>query len=111
MRAESKPTVAIVFGGRSSEHSVSCATAAGVLAAIDRDHWNVVAVGVTEQGRWVPASTDATEWQFTDGTLPRVQPSEQTVLPPRDVSENTWRMMDAGGQAQVFAHVDVVFPL
>lgn len=111
MPAVTKPTVAIVFGGRSSEHSVSCATAAGVLAAIDRDHWDVVAVGVTEQGRWVPASSDPDQWQFTDGALPRVEANEHTVLPPRDVSENTWRVMDADGHTQFFAHVDVVFPL
>ena len=111
MPAATKPTVAIVFGGRSSEHSVSCATAAGVLEAIDRDHWNVIAVGVTEQGRWVPASTDPQDWQFREGNLPRVTPGEQTVLPPRDVSENTWRVLDAAGQATVLADVDVVFPL
>ena len=39
----SKPRVAVVFGGRSSEHAVSCATAAGVLRAIDRDAYDAVA--------------------------------------------------------------------
>ncbi|HET6826682.1 MAG TPA: D-alanine--D-alanine ligase A, partial [Amnibacterium sp.] len=33
--------VAVVFGGRSSEHAISCATAGGVLAAIDRDRYEV----------------------------------------------------------------------
>lgn len=111
MPAATRPTVAIVFGGRSSEHSVSCATAAGVLEAIDRDHWNVVAVGVTEQGRWVPASSDPQDWQFDGGQLPRVESSEQTVLLPRDVTETTWRVLDADGHATVLADVDVVFPL
>lgn len=111
MPAAKKPTVAIVFGGRSSEHSVSCATAAGVLEAVDRDYWNVVAIGVTEQGRWVPASTNPQDWQFQDGKLPSVALSEQTVLPPRDVSENTWRVLDADGHVTVLADIDVVFPL
>lgn len=111
MPAATKPTVAVVFGGRSSEHSVSCATAAGVLAAIDRDHWNVIAIGITEQGQWVPASTDPQQWQFRDGYLPRVEPDAQTVLLPRNVTENTWRVLDADGHASVLADVDVVFPL
>lgn len=111
MPPATKPTVAIVFGGRSSEHSVSCATAAGVLEAIDRDHWDVVAVGVTEQGRWVPASSDPQQWQFSDKELPRVEAGEQTVLLPRDVSENTWRVMHANGRVSDLAQVDVVFPL
>ena len=36
-----KPTVAVLFGGRSSEHGVSCVTAGGVLGALDRDSYDV----------------------------------------------------------------------
>ncbi|UNX53868.1 D-alanine--D-alanine ligase [Georgenia sp. TF02-10] len=50
--------VAVVFGGRSGEHSVSCATAASVLSAIDRDTYDVVPVGVTRAGEWVLAPDD-----------------------------------------------------
>ena len=46
--------VAVVFGGRSSEHAVSCATAAGVLAAIDRERYDVVPSGISKAGQWVP---------------------------------------------------------
>ena len=45
--------VAVVFGGRSGEHTISCATAAGVLSAIDRDRYDVVPVGITKKGQWV----------------------------------------------------------
>ena len=44
-----KPRVAVLFGGRSSEHGVSCVTAGGVLGAIDRDHWDVIAIGITRE--------------------------------------------------------------
>jgi len=58
-KAESpKPRVAVVFGGRSSEHAISCVTAAGVLAAIDRERYDVVPVGITTDGRWVLAQDD-----------------------------------------------------
>ena len=48
-----RPRVLVVFGGRSSEHLVSCATAAGVLHAIDRERFDVLAVGITRDGQWV----------------------------------------------------------
>jgi D-alanine-D-alanine ligase len=41
-----KVRIALVFGGRSSEHAVSCATAASVLEALDRDRYEVVPVGI-----------------------------------------------------------------
>ncbi|MFW7413414.1 D-alanine--D-alanine ligase family protein [Demequina sp. SO4-18] len=111
MAEASRPTVAVMFGGRSSEHAVSCATAGGVLEAIDRERWNVVAVGITEDGRWVPASDDAQSWRIRGGELPRVAPDERTVLPPRDSSERTWRVQGADGRASALAEVDVVLPL
>ena len=51
--APRKPRVAIVFGGRSSEHAVSCATAAGVMRAIDRDAYDVIPIGISRDGHWV----------------------------------------------------------
>ncbi len=62
-----RPRVLIVFGGRSSEHEVSCATAAGILRAIDRDKWDVVPLGITKDGQWVPASDDPVLLEFKDG--------------------------------------------
>ena len=105
------PTVAVLFGGRSSEHGVSCATAGGVLGAIDRGRWNVVAVGITRDGRWVPASADAADWRLHDGRLPHVESQERTVLPPRDAGERTWSVVDADGAVSALAEVDVAFPL
>ena len=106
-----RPTVAVLFGGRSSEHSVSCATAGGVLGAIDRDRWDVVAVGIDPDGRWVPASTDPERWQLRDGVLPTVEHDGRTVLLPRDATERTWRVLGDDGHAQPWAEVDVVLPL
>ena len=44
--APRKTRVALVFGGRSSEHAVSCSTAAGVMRAIDRDAYEVIPIGI-----------------------------------------------------------------
>ena len=75
------PRVAVVFGGRSSEHAISCVTAAGVLAAIDRDRYEVVPVGITTDGRWVLAADDPDRWRITDGRLPSVD--ADAAAPPR----------------------------
>src|SRR5262249_41551480 len=75
MSAGEKPRVAVVFGGRSSEHAVSCATAASVLAAIDRDAYDVVPIGITKDGRWVLESGDPERLALTAGHEPEVDAS------------------------------------
>ncbi len=45
----------VLFGGQSAEHDVSCTTAAHVLAAADPDHYDIVAIGITRDGRFVLA--------------------------------------------------------
>ena len=45
--------VAIICGGRSSEHEISCTSAGGVLSAIDRTLYDPVVIGITKSGKWV----------------------------------------------------------
>src|SRR5699024_12144744 len=47
-----RPLVAVLFGGRSSEHSVSCVTAAGLIGAIDANAYDVLPIGITKTGVW-----------------------------------------------------------
>lgn len=71
--APSRPRVAVVFGGTSSEHAISCLTAGSVLAAIDRERYDVIAVGITRSGRWVVVPDDLHDrLQIVDGTLPEI---------------------------------------
>lgn len=46
-------TVAVLFGGQSSEHAVSCISAASVLRNIPAETYDAVKVGITEQGKWL----------------------------------------------------------
>lgn len=87
----STPRLVVLFGGRSSEHGVSCLTAREVLAVIDHDRYDVRPVGITRDGRWVRESA---EWpDLAPGTLPEVR---------GDLPEFAWdELRDA----------DVVFPL
>ncbi|MDE1557794.1 MULTISPECIES: D-alanine--D-alanine ligase family protein [Actinotignum] len=50
--------VALIYGGVSGEHSVSCLTAASVLGAIDPERYSVIPIGITTEGIWVPMSTE-----------------------------------------------------
>ena len=65
--------VAVVFGGRSSEHAISCVTAGSVLQVIDRDKYDVVPIGIATDGRWVLETDDPQRHRITGpGELPSV---------------------------------------
>jgi len=106
-----KPTVAIVFGGRSSEHAVSCSTAASVLRAIDRDVYDVLPIGIAKDGRWVLASGDTGALELSPGHVPEVDSSGAAVLVPLSTTERSLRVLEPGGQPKALGQVDVVFPL
>jgi len=68
-----KIRVAVVFGGRSTEHAVSCVSAGNVLAAIDTAKYEVIPIGITRAGQWVLAAGDPARLAITDGQLPSVE--------------------------------------
>jgi D-alanine-D-alanine ligase len=75
---QQKIRVAVVFGGRSTEHAVSCVSAGNVLAAIDTAKYEVIPIGITRKGQWVLAAGDPARLAITDGRLPSVE----SLLPP-----------------------------
>ena len=66
-----KLRVAVVFGGRSAEHAISCVSAGSVIGALDPDRYEVVPVGIATDGRWVLADADQ-PMAISGGTLPEV---------------------------------------
>lgn len=54
-----KPTIAVLFGGRSAEHDVSIMSARNVIAAIDAEKYDVIAIGVARDGRWLLSANAA----------------------------------------------------
>ncbi|MFD1836088.1 D-alanine--D-alanine ligase family protein [Brachybacterium rhamnosum] len=110
-----RTTVALLFGGRSGEHGISCVTAGGILGAIDRERFDVVAVGITPEGRWVQASDDPADWTLVSGQAPTVGDDGPEVLLPstrhRPGEPITLRTVDASGRVVPLADVDVVLPL
>lgn len=90
MTSSNRVRVALVFGGRSSEHGVSCLTAREIAHAIDPQRFEVVPIGITTDGHWVAETTD---WPDGNDTLPHVRANRPAV---------TWESLK---------DVDVVFPL
>ena len=70
--------VAIICGGRSSEHEISCTSAGGVLSAIDRSQYEPVVIGITKSGSWV-LLPEGTQLSIIDGKLPVVPEDGQSV--------------------------------
>jgi len=106
-----KPKVAVVFGGRSSEHGVSCVSAGSVLAAIDRDRYDVIPIGITPDGRWVLAADDPDRLAISGGTLPAVDGAGVGVVLAGDPTAGGLTVREPGQVPETFAQVDVVFPL
>lgn len=52
-----KKKIAVLFGGQSSEHIVSCMSAANVIEQIDTLRYDLILIGITEDGHWVKADS------------------------------------------------------
>jgi D-alanine-D-alanine ligase len=102
----------VIYGGRSSEHAISCVSAGSILRNLNPERFEVVAVGITPDGTWMLTDADPDALTITDGRLPEVTASTGTELAlpadPRRSGELLSLGQDAG---QVLGSVDVVFPV
>jgi D-alanine-D-alanine ligase len=99
--------VAVVYGGRSSEHGISVVSAGAVINALDPAKYDVVTVGITPEGEWLLTDADAAAFRITERTLPEVAKGTSMILPARAV-RNDLRPADPGDGLR---GVDVVFPV
>ncbi|MGH8860491.1 MAG: D-alanine--D-alanine ligase family protein [Jatrophihabitantaceae bacterium] len=105
-----KIRVAVVYGGRSSEHGISVVSAGSVIAALDPDRYEVVPVGITPQGAWVLTSGDASTMRITGRTVPAVSTGTAVML-PADPTAKGLVSVEPGSGVQALETVDVVFPV
>jgi len=107
--------VALLFGGRSSEHSISCATAGGVLGAIDRSRFEVVLIGITKDGAFTLQDPDVVAGFALGASLPELADTGSRVhFPDSAVSrEFTVTERDAEGNAvdRSLGDIDIAFPI
>jgi D-alanine-D-alanine ligase len=110
--SQRKPRVAVVFGGRSSEHAISCVTAGSVMDAIDRDKYDVVPVGIALDGRWVLESSDTSRLQLTSAdALPQVDGDNAAIALLREEGHTDIVVSAPSEPPRTLGEVDVVFPV
>ena len=98
-----KETIAVLFGGQSSEHVVSCMSAANVIDQIDKDKYDLLLIGITEEGEWIltPSVEEIRNDTWRDGRT-------HAVLSP-DATRKC--VIISEGDAIKEVRVDVVFPV
>ena len=107
-----RPRVAVVFGGKSSEHAISCVTAGSVLAAIDRSAYDVVPIGIATDGRWVLESGDPERLRIEGpDRLPHVDGDRATIALAPESASTGLVVTEAAQPPRTLGEVDVVFPL
>jgi D-alanine-D-alanine ligase len=100
--------VAVVFGGRSSEHSISCVSAGSVIAALDPERYEVVPVGIARDGRWVLESAEPGRLALgSGGELPSVEGDREVAL----TAGHELVVSAPGDVPTTLGQVDVVFPV
>lgn len=105
--ARGRVRVAVVFGGTSSEHSISCLTAANVIAAMDPDRFEAVGIGISREGIWSRWSAEEIRALPQQSSLPEVGDGHPgTGL--RRLASGAHLLDQDGGVGE---RIDVVFPL
>jgi D-alanine-D-alanine ligase len=104
--------VAVVYGGRSSEHAISCVSAGSILRNLDPERFDVVAVGISPEGSWMLTDGRPETLAITDGQLPQVSDASGTALAlPADPRRGGQLISLDKGPGELLAAVDVVFPV
>ena len=92
--------VAILCGGMSSEHEISCISAGGIIGAIDRTKYQPILIGITKSGRWVHITEDF-PLHIVDGVLPVIPEDAPPIV--TDISGFTFNGENL--------NIDIVFPV
>ncbi len=107
MKHPNKLRVAVIFGGRSSEHEVSLMSARSVLSALDPDKYTIMEIGITHNGTWL-VGEEVLE-AFYSGEFNHLTPI--TLIP--DPSRNGLYLISKTNKEEVlkhFADIDIFFP-
>lgn len=106
---DTRTTVAVVYGGDSPEHSVSCISAGAIMAHLDEDRYDIVPVGITRDGTWVAGVDDPEALSANGRELPEVDAgAEELTLSAAPARRGELRRVADGS---LFARVDVIFPV
>jgi D-alanine-D-alanine ligase len=107
-----KLRVGVIFGGRSGEHEVSVASAASAMAALDKDKYEVVPIGITPEGRWL-AGADP-QRMIAGVPMQEAGTSESAVTAVTmtgDPTRNGLVPVDAAADEDAARPLDIVIPV
>ncbi|WP_330249447.1 D-alanine--D-alanine ligase [Nocardia sp. NBC_00565] len=102
--------VAVVFGGRSNEHAVSCVSAGSVLRNLDPEKYEAVPIGITREGAWVLGSAEVAALGFKDNALPAVDATGTALTLAADPSRSG-SLVALDDPSVALGSVDAVFPI
>lgn len=99
----SKKRIAVLFGGQSSEHIVSCMSAANVIEQIDTLRYDILLIGITQEGHWLKTESveDIRSGAWKNGTV-------EAVVSP-DATKRCVILTENGQSSEIT--VDVAFPI
>ena len=98
-----KSTIALLFGGQSSEHEISCVSASTVIGAVDTERYNLVLIGITKEGKWLLADSPES---VRDGSWRESR--TRAVLSP---DAETHGVLLSDGSSVTVKHIDLVYPV
>ena len=103
-----KLRVAILFGGKSAEHEVSLQSAKNIVAALDRDRFDPVLIGIDKEGAWRLGPAGRFLLNGDDPKRIALNKSTKTLSVVPGSSTNP---IVAAGSLQILGKIDVVFPV
>jgi D-alanine-D-alanine ligase len=110
--ASGRIRVAVIYGGRSSEHAISCVSAGSIMRNLDPQRFDVVAVGITPGGTWMLTDVEPDTLAIADRQLPQVTSSSGRELAlAADPGRGGELLSLSPGAGEVLGAVDVVFPV
>ena len=97
-----KKNLAVIYGGRSSEHEVSCVSVVTVAKAVNTEKYNLYLIGITKEGRWLLADdiTSIEDGSWRDG-------NKKAIISPDTAGE---LLIYDGNDIESVA-LDVIFPV
>lgn len=109
----SRIRVLLVCGGQSSEHQISCVSAAGILNAIDLERFEPIVVGITREGQWIIPDSSLSSANLSGDELPSIEAHDNSprVLISMDGTNAPCAVRYSDGRTETLGPIDVVFPV
>ena len=96
--AKKKLKIGVLFGGKSAEHEVSLQSARNVINSLDRTKYEVVPIGITQEGKWLLSNTSNYLLNENNPKLIKLNKSSREIVPLNEEVRNREKF-------------DVIFPV